>query len=170
VESGSEPFAIIEATESDTAAFARFFLAAWREAGPKAPGFAGATEEVIAELTTVEAVRARVGGPDRRMFLAWHARRVVGFAATKRICDDSVELSGIIVLESQAGLGIGTALVEAGMAAARQDGYREMIVKTETTNARARTFYERTGFHAVGVESEQVGADLVEVSRLSRLL
>jgi hypothetical protein len=83
-----------EASEADIDAFAEFFKAAWQQSGPDAPGFAGATDEVIAELTTRDAIRERIGGPDRRMFLAWQDERVVGFAATKRIDIDTVELAG----------------------------------------------------------------------------
>jgi hypothetical protein len=79
-----------EAFEVDVDAFAEFFVAAWRQSGPDAPGFVGATDEVIAELTTRDAVRERIGGPDRRMFLAWADDCVVGFAATKRINVDTV--------------------------------------------------------------------------------
>jgi hypothetical protein len=82
----------------DAAEFARFFPRAWREAGPDAPGFSGATEEAILELTTPESFRERVVGPDRRMFLAWEEHEVVGFAATRRIDPKTVELSGIVVL------------------------------------------------------------------------
>lgn len=161
---------ITEAVAEDGEAFADFFRAAWGEAGPNAPGFAGATDEVIEELIAPEAFRERVGGPARRMFLAWDGDRVVGFSSTRRISPDSVELSGIIVLQSHGGLGIGTALVEAAMAAAKEDSHQVMIVKTETTNSRARGFYESRGFRVVGVETEQVDDVDVEVSRLSRAL
>lgn len=162
------PVAVREATTPDALAFAEFFVTAWREAGPDAPGFEGATEEAIAELTTPDAFEARIGGPTRRMFLAWEADRVVGFASTGRISDEAVELSGIIVLRCVAGQGIGTALVEAAMATSSRDGYSEMVVKTETTNSRAQVFYQDRGFDVVGVETEYVDDIPVEVLRLSR--
>lgn len=170
VGSDHERVSIREATEEDVACFGAFFQAAWKKAGPAAPGFTGATEEVIAELTAPEAFAERVGGPDRRMFLAWADGRVVGFSSTRTASDDSVELSGIIVLDSHSGLGIGTALVEEAMAAARVDGHRLVIVKTETTNTRATRFYESRGFTAVGTEIEHVDDVDVQVVRLQRAL
>lgn len=159
-----------EATDADAEAFATFLQTAWQQAGPDAPGFTGATDAVIAELSSQNAFLARIGGPDRRMFLAWEGDVVVGFSATRRLDDASVELSGIVVLESQAGHGIGSALVDGAIEAARADGYDEMVVRTETTNARARAFYEARGFSVAGVETEQVEGTGVEVWRLSKPL
>jgi predicted N-acetyltransferase YhbS len=119
-----------EASEVDIDAFAEFFKAAWRQSGPDAPGFAGATDEVIAELTTRDAIRERIGGPDRRMFFAWEDDRVVGFAATKRIDIGTVELAGIIVLPTCAGRGVGTELVHEALRATKDESYRTMIVRT----------------------------------------
>ena len=68
---------VAEATADDAGAFAAFFWEAWQQAGPNAPGFAGATDEIIRELTTQAAIVERLGGPDRRMFLARSGSRVV---------------------------------------------------------------------------------------------
>lgn len=170
VDAPKEGVSIREATADDSDAFTRFFVAAWSEAGPDAPGFTGASDEAIAEITAPEAFRERVGGPDRRLFLAWDDDLVVGFSATRRKTEGSVELSGIIVSRSRAGLGIGSALIEIAMVVARKDGYRNMIVKTETTNDRAHAFYENHGFQTIAVETEDVDGVPVEVSVLSRLL
>ena len=170
MESAQGEVSIRQATEEDGYAFAEFLGAAWREAGPDAPGFTGASEETIAEITTPEAFRGNISGPERRMFLAWEEDRVVGFSATRGMDQSSVELSGIIVFRSRAGRGIGSTLVESAMAAARGDGHREMIVKTETTNHRAKAFYENQGFRTVGVETEDVDDVPVEVWVLSRPL
>jgi ribosomal protein S18 acetylase RimI-like enzyme len=163
-----DPVRVAEAGPADAGAFAEFLRAAWREAGPDAPGFAGATDDVIAELATPVAFRERIGGPDRRMFLAWRLREVVGFAATRRVSADTVELSGIVVRRSCAGRGIGTALLDSAMDAARRHGYRRMIVETETSNVPAKAFYEARGFAVGDVQTEQVGDIAVEVWRLSR--
>ncbi|NIR38079.1 MAG: GNAT family N-acetyltransferase, partial [Actinobacteria bacterium] len=130
--------AIAEATETDVTAFADFLRTAWREAGPEAPGFAGGTDAVIAQLTTPEAISARIGGPRRRMYLAWDGNSVVGFSATTHMDDATIELAGVIVLARAAGRGIGTRLVAAAVAAAATHGYGRMIVRTEVTNDRAR--------------------------------
>lgn len=157
-----------EASERDIDAFADFFVTAWRQSGPNAPGFAGATDEVIAELTTRDAICERIGGPERRMLLAWQDERVVGFAATRRIDVDSVELAGIIVLPSSAGRGIGTALVDEALRLMKDEPYRSMIVRTETTNDLARAFYEARGFTLARVAVEHVEDFSVEVCELSR--
>lgn len=51
-QSGRELVVAGQATDGDVDAFAEFFRAAWQHSGPDAPGFAGATDESIAELTT----------------------------------------------------------------------------------------------------------------------
>jgi hypothetical protein len=66
-----------EAVAADATAFATFMQRAWREAGPDAPGFAGAIAESIAEITTPSIFERSIGGPDRRMFLAWHGEEAV---------------------------------------------------------------------------------------------
>lgn len=157
---------VCEATERDVAAFATFFREAWQEAGPDAPGFAGATEEVIRELTTREAILERIGGPDRRMFLARQGGRVVGFSATKRIDDVTAELAGVVVLQSIVGRGIGTPLVERAVQVAADDGCVRMVVRTETTNDRALRFYQARGFTLTGSMTELVEDEPVEVWEL----
>ncbi len=143
-------------------------MAAWRQSGPDAPGFAGASDEVIAELATRDAIRERIGGPDRRMFLAWENGRVVGFAAAKRVDTDSVELAGIIVLPSCTGRGVGAELVNEALRSARSESYRSVIVRTETTNDSARAFYEALGFVLERSTIEHVDDISVEVWELSR--
>jgi len=159
-----------EAVEADVGAFGVFFRDAWDQSGSEAPGFAGATDEVIAELTEPVAIRERIGGPDRRMFLAWDGDRVIGFSANRRVDDTTVELAGIIVLLAAAGRGVGTALVDAAVAAAHSDQYRVMIVRTETTNDRARAFYEARGFVVSESTTEQVEGTSIDVWELTRHL
>jgi ribosomal protein S18 acetylase RimI-like enzyme len=159
-----------EAIDADGDAFAVFFREAWEQSGPEAPGFVGATDEVIDELTTLEAFRDRVGGPDRRMFLAWDRDRVVGFAATRRVDDTTVELAGIIVLPVTAGRGVGSALLAAAVATARDDEYREMTVLTESSNDRARAFYEAHEFVVGASTTEPVEGTPVELSSFTRNL
>jgi ribosomal protein S18 acetylase RimI-like enzyme len=165
--SGRELVVVSEASELDVDAFAEFFKTAWRQSGPDAPGFAGATDEIIAELTTQDAIRERIGGPDRRMFLAWEDERVVGFAATKRIDIDTVELAGIIVLPACAGRGVGTELVHEALRATKGESYRSMIVRTETTNDSALAFYEARGFVLERTTIEHIDNISVEVWELS---
>ncbi|HEX9978294.1 MAG TPA: GNAT family N-acetyltransferase [Acidimicrobiia bacterium] len=160
--------AIAEATADDVDDLRAFFWEAWAQAGPDAPGWAGADDEVMGELTAPDAILERLGGPDRRMFLARREGRVAGFAATRRIDPATVELAGVIVLQSLIGRGVGGGLVDAAIAGAVGDGYRQMVVRTEADNDRARAFYRRHGFveGAGPVDSvEGVEAVLVELRR-----
>ncbi len=161
---------IREAGAADVAAIGSFFLEVWRQSGPDAPGFTGATEEIIAEIAAPDAIRARIGGPDRRMFLAYEGDSVVRFAATRVIDDNEIELAGVIVLHSMIGHGVGTPLVEAAMKSARSSGHRVMKVSTETDNARALRFYQSRGFRICGESTEDVEGTAVAVVELERSL
>ncbi len=161
---------VVEAREADAAAFATFLRTAWYEAGRDAPGFAGASDDSIAEITRPDAFAARTGGPEHHMYLAWHRGVVVGFAATTHVDEATVELAGIVVRESMAGKGVGTTLVNAACEAAAAAGYREMLVRTETTNVRAHGFYERREFTSIGTAVEHVDGVPVDVVVLRRRL
>jgi ribosomal protein S18 acetylase RimI-like enzyme len=139
----------------------------WDEAGPDAPGFAGATEDVIAEIAQPEAIRARIGGPDRRMFIAYREDTAVGFAATKALGGNEVELAGIVVLQSMVGTGVGTLLVEIAVRTSRDLGYSKMTVSTEVDNERALAFYESRGFRQTGDSTAEVEGAEYAVSNLS---
>ncbi len=52
----------------------------------------------------------------------------------------------IVVTESARGLGVGTALLDAVIANARQDGAAAVSLEVVNTNANARRLYERIGF------------------------
>jgi len=95
---------------------------------------------------------------------------VVGFSATTRIDDGSVELAGIIVLQSMIGIGVGTALVTETVASCRREGYRRMVVKTESDNDRALIFYEAKDFTRSRETSEDVDGTPVTVWELERSL
>jgi ribosomal protein S18 acetylase RimI-like enzyme len=161
---------IREASEADVPAISSFFLEMWRQSGPEAPGFAGATEEVIAEIAAPEAIRARIGGPSRRMFLAYLADSVVGFAATRTVGDQSIELAGVVVLDAMIGRGIGTPLVAAAVESARGHGFSLMTVSTETENERALRFYRARGFEVTGKSITTVEDTEVPVTDLERPL
>jgi len=165
-----EPITVTEASAPDAGAFSAFLWEAWQQVGPGAPGFTGATDELIRDLTTRAAIVERLGGPDRRMFLARSGNRVVGFSATTRIDAATVELAGIIVLQSMLGHGIGNTLVTATVAACDEEGYQRMIVRTETDNQRAIRFYETQGFTRIEQRTVDVDGLTVPVWDLERSL
>ncbi len=123
MQASQKPFEVRRAHPPDAVAFAEFMRAAWREAGPDAPGFAGATDAVIDEITQTDAVVERMTGSGRTMHLAWHVDRVVGFSAMRRIDDDRIELAGIIVSRDCAGRGVGRSLVAASLEDAVSEGF-----------------------------------------------
>jgi hypothetical protein len=90
-----------EAKDGDVDAISAFLWEAWRQAGPGAPGFAGATEEVIADVADPDLIRSRIGGPDHRMYIARSGDRVIGFASARAETGETVELSGIVVLRER---------------------------------------------------------------------
>ncbi len=157
-----------EADETHIPAIAAFFREAWGMTGPGAPGWAGADEEVIDFLTTPENLRERIGGPDRRMYLAVTGRRVVGFAATPRAGAGPAELAGIVVLQEMVGQGIGTPLLEAALDGLRADGADSVFVRTEADNDRALDFYRSCGFGDERELSEDVEGTEVVVTELRR--
>ncbi len=159
---------VVEAGDEDIPAINTLFWAMWDEAGPDAPGFSGATEEIIAEIAAPDAIRTRIGGPERRMFVAYDADEAVGFAATRVRSTTDVELAGIVVLQSMVGKGIGTPLVEAAVRRCRDLGFETMRVSTEIDNERALGFYQARGFRVVGQSTADVEGTEVAVSDLIR--
>ncbi|MGD0018287.1 MAG: GNAT family N-acetyltransferase [Candidatus Limnocylindrales bacterium] len=157
-----------EAAPSDAEAVATFMLAAWHEAGPDSPGFTGATPELMAEIATPEAIRARIRHEGRRVFLARSREGTVGFAGTRPLDARIVELAGIIVGRAAAGQGICTRLVEQALAAASRDGFARMVVRTERTNDPAIVFYRARGFEPAADCIERVGDLEVPVLELAR--
>ena len=160
------PIVSREAGEPDAEAIGHFLWTLWEEAGANAPGLAGATEQIIKEIADPSAVRSRLGGPERRIFIASQGDDVVGFAATRRLADTVIELAGIMVLPSLTGRGIGTPLVEAAAEQARAQGFETMTVSTETQNEAAIAFYEARGFVGSGrsvVDVEGTSVSVVEL-------
>ena len=160
----------VEATAADVERLEVFFREAWGESGPGGLGFTGTTEETINEISSKEFLLKRLKNQDVQMYIVQDAGRVLGFASTRRINEYSIELSGIIVLESTTGKGLGTKLAQKALSTAREAGYRKAVVKTETFNERAIGFYKKMGFVDVGTANENVEGTHVEVVILEKPL
>jgi ribosomal protein S18 acetylase RimI-like enzyme len=130
----------------DIQSLSAFILEAWREAGPGALGFSGATDEAVHKLASEPLLRVKLTDPALRIFIAEEAGRVVGFASLKRIDSTTAELSGLIVLQSLVGKGVGTELLHIAEEFADMEGYNKMVVKTEAFNDKAIAFYRKLGF------------------------
>lgn len=159
-----------EAKIGDVEAFGRFILKAWDEAGPGALGWTGATEENVSELASAEFLSSLIGREGVVIFLGWDRGEVVGFASNRGVDDETVELSGIVVLESMTGRGVGSRLLDSSLQAAERDGYRRVIVETEVFNERAIGFYRSRGFEVGEKRVTEVEEEQVELVELSLLL
>ena len=160
----------VKATVADVQKLSTFFLQAWREAGSGALGFTGATEETISEIASEEFLRERLSSPDVTIYIVEDRGRILGFASTRKIDELTLELSGIIVLESATGRGIGTLLIEKAISAARQWGFRKIVVKTEVLNKRAISFYKKMGLAEIDKTTENVEGKAVDAVVLEKAL
>ncbi len=133
-----------------------FVLGAWRLAGPSALGWTGATDENIEEIASESFLRGFIGTPNLKVFIGKTGEKVVGFCAIRKIDDRPLELAGIIVRQDQLGKDVGNDLLERARKEAVESGFTTMIVKTESINERALSFYRSKGF----VEQEQVVEEL----------
>lgn len=143
---------VSELHASDTPRLKSFVLEAWRLAGSSALGWTGATDENITEIAFESFLRGFIGNPNLKVFISKMGEEVVGFCATRKIDCQLLELAGIIVREDQTGKGVGNDLLEMAKKEAVESGFTTMLVKTESTNKRALSFYRSKGF----VEQEQV--------------
>jgi ribosomal protein S18 acetylase RimI-like enzyme len=160
----------VQATLADVQKLITFFLQAWKEAGSGALGFTGATEETIKEIASEEFLRERLSNRGVNMYIVEDGGKILGFAATRRIDEITIELSGIIVLESATGKGIGTELFEKVISSANHVGFRKIVVKTEVLNQRAIAFYKKMGLAEVGKTREDVEGRSVDVVILEKAL
>lgn len=160
----------MKATKSDVPTLGEFLLEAWREAGPSAWGWTGATKEAMQELASEDHLSRMISNPGITIFLAKGGGGVQGFAANRKINKRAVELAGVIVEESFTGKGVGNALVKTAVRSAVGQGYESMVVKTESFNERAIGFYEAEGFVRTSTEEEEVGGKKVKLAVLRRLL
>ncbi len=159
-------FQVRRAQPDDAAALGEFIASSWGDAGPDAPGFAGATDDVIQELADSATMRAIIDATDRTVWVATERERLVGFAASRRQGDETVELAGIVVAADTGGHGVGTMLVEQVVEAARRAGAGRMVVRTEPDNERAIGFYRARGFVPRGTVVETVGGRELVVTQL----
>ena len=158
------------ARPADAKALGGFFMRAWKEAGPGALGFTGATEEAIEEISSERFLLGRLASPNVRMLVAVAGGEVVGFASLRAEGGRSVELSGIVVLQSASGAGVGTRLIRKSSALAARLGYRAVTVRTEAFNKMAIGFYGKNGFTEAGKTTEKVGRVRVELQVLQKKL
>jgi ribosomal protein S18 acetylase RimI-like enzyme len=155
------------ARPSDVKGLSAFFVRAWKEAGPGALGFTGANGEAIREIASIDFLAERLRSPTTQLFVAEEDAGIVGFASL-RTRNGECELSGIVVLESAAGRGVGTRLLRKATDTAKRRGFGSVLLKTEMANARAISFYKRNGFTQTGKRTEKVGGVCVPLLILTK--
>lgn len=72
----------------------------------------------------------------------------------------TAELSKVYLLLGQHGTGVGAALMDATLDAARQRDVASVWLGVNKLNERANRFYERSGFTAVGSKKFQLGTEI----------
>lgn len=143
-----------------------FFWEAWRQAGPNALGFTGATESIVEEIASTDHLKSLIEGKDTKTFICYSDDNIVGFCTNRRIDDQTVELAGLIVLQELIGRGIGSMLLEKAKSGAISDNFCSMIVKTEAYNKRAILFYTKKGFKKIDEREEDVLGTKVKIVEL----
>lgn len=93
---------------------------------------------------------------------------IVGFAQYMRRSAESVDLTRIYVLPDRQRSGIGTQLLDAGMAVFAQQGVRRLTVSVERDNIVGRRFYARKGFAEVRELSREAQGYLLELVECHR--
>jgi GNAT superfamily N-acetyltransferase len=84
-------------------------------------------------------------------FVAWAGDKPLGLV-TYHIVEDECE---IVTLDSLvAGMGVGTALIEAVLTQAKNIGCRRAWLITTNDNLRAMHFYQNRGFHLVAIHAD----------------
>ena len=110
---------------------------------------------------------ARVLRDGEAIFVADEDGRVVAFVSVGPAQDDDRmgELYAIYALPEAWGTGAGSDLMQAGVEALREAGYRDAILWVLEDNPRARRFYEREGWELDGTakEDDVLGVRVAEV-------
>lgn len=158
---------VVFPTVSNVKAIRAFFLEAWRQAGPEALGWAGASEDNIQEISSEGFISSLLSNPEIKVFAFSQDGRIVGIVVDRKMDESTVELAGIIVQQDAIGKGIGTALLKSAIDSAKDLGFLSMRVKTETNNQNAISFYRKNGFTELGIGEEELDGKAVKVVNLA---
>jgi HAD superfamily hydrolase (TIGR01490 family) len=171
------------ATPDDVAALAALAALAFPLACP--PGSTHADQQVfIDEHLSAERFAQYVTDPDRRVLLAEPAGGGESLGYTMLVLGEpadadaraavvarpTAELSKCYVHPDRHGSGVATALMAASLDAAREAGVAGVWLGVNQLNARARRFYERSGFVIVGTKHFHVGSRIEDDYVLERPL
>lgn len=110
----------------------------------------------IAELTDPAAMFLLAEVDD---VIAGYAKLHAGAPAEGVEDSKPIELVRLYALQEWIGRGVGQALIRACLDAARSGSYKTIWLGVWERNVRARTFYEKWGFRAIGEHVFQLGSD-----------
>ena len=143
---------------------------AWKRAGPGALGWTGASEDTIQEISSGEYLKKLVSNPKMKVFSSEEDGEITGFAVNRVLDESTMELAGMIVREDLLGKGIGSLLLSKCVEFAKEAGFVNIVVKTETSNERAINFYVKKGFVRLGDAVETVEGSNVALVTLKLAL
>lgn len=118
---------------------------------------------------------AQIGDPNYTIRVATADDAIVGFAKIGPVAfpgdwpETAVELHQLYVRGDQHGAGVGPALMDWSIDAARAGGRTEMILSVYVDNHRAHRFYQRYGFVEIGRYVFMVG-EQPDDDRIMRLM
>lgn len=124
---------------------------------------------------TLERWRAELADPAFAFLVAEDGGRMVGFAKLGphslpvTPAGPMIELRQLYLTGDQQGTGLAARMMDWVLATARARGAQELFLSVYVDNHRARRFYERYGFEAIGVYAFMVGnhADEDHLMRLT---
>ena len=91
--------------------------------------------------------------PNTTYFIAKLDAEIVGFAGMLKICDEA-NIMNIVTKVSKRHLGIGTKLLEALIASAKEKSLKSITLEVNATNYTAINLYEKFGFKRIGLRKK----------------
>jgi ribosomal-protein-alanine N-acetyltransferase len=118
-----------------------------------------------------DSLRATLSSPDYHVYVADAGGRPAGaIVFDPRGVAGAPYVKSIVVAESARGQGIGAQLMTYVEVVSRSSGARDLFLCVSSFNTRARTFYERLGYVAVGEIQEFIIPGASEVLMRKRLV